>query len=64
MKEALVFAGDNYYPRGGWHDYVASYDSISDAYIVAETLVKFGRFNWAHVVDSKTGTILKQYSQD
>lgn len=27
----LLFAGDGYYPAGGWDDYVGTFDTIDDA---------------------------------
>jgi hypothetical protein len=30
MKRYLVFAGDDYYPAGGWGDFQGSFDSAVD----------------------------------
>lgn len=53
MKRYLLFTGDNYYPSGGWDDFVDSFDSLPDA---LAALGAHGRkMDWFHVVDSHTG---------
>lgn len=56
MKRYLLFAGESYYPVGGWKDFVDSYDTIEEA-------VSYGRAagDWWHVVDSATGKIVEKY---
>lgn len=51
MKRYLLFAGDTYYPGGGWTDFIGSFDSIDDA-IAATGHVQH---DWWHVVDATTG---------
>lgn len=47
MKPFLLFAGDSYYPSGGWNDFVLDYDTVEEA---KEGLS--GRSaDWAHVVN-------------
>lgn len=63
MKRFLVFAGDDYYPIGGWRDLVGSADTISQAKALAPAHVTLadgsrdwaatGGFDWAHVVDTR-----------
>ena len=36
MKRFLVFAGQEYYPLGGWADFKGSYDSIEE--VIAERI--------------------------
>ena len=47
----LLFAGDNYYPEGGWHDFQGAFASIEDA---EEYFRHFRtqecRFDWGHIV--------------
>lgn len=45
-----VFAGNDYYPIGGWSDYRGAYEDAQAAVDIAEALVK-GREEWAEVVD-------------
>ena len=69
MSEALkrywLFAGDEHYAAGGWHDRRGMYDTIPEA--VAEgkrqqTSEWSGRlhdvYEWWHVVDITTGAIV------
>lgn len=51
----LVFAGDNYYPSGGWDDYVDSTTSIEDALVL---LLKVDR-DWWHIVDKDSFKIVR-----
>lgn len=55
MKQFLVFAGSDYYPEGGWHDFVRSFDSKDDA-IMFVAQKRDG--DWWHIVDTKTGMIV------
>lgn len=32
MKRFLLFAGESFYPSGGWHDFIADFDSLNEAY--------------------------------
>lgn len=32
MKKYAVFTFDQYYPRGGWDDYLISFDNIFEAF--------------------------------
>lgn len=57
MKRYLLFAGDNYYPSGGWGDFVTSHDDIE----VLRRHPDFaagsndGGLRWSHIVDTHTG---------
>ena len=51
LKRFLLFAGDEFYPGGGWDDFIAGYDTELEAIRVAED----NKFNWYHVVDTYTG---------
>lgn len=42
----LAFAGDQYYPSGGWRDYRGQFATIEDA--IAEVAGK----DWWHIVDT------------
>lgn len=55
MKRYLVFASAHYYPSGGWHDFVESFDTREEADVCARTVA--GDYVWSHVVDSETGEI-------
>lgn len=49
----LLFAGYNYYPEGGWHDYVGSFATIESAMEHVITL----KSDWYHIVSG--GVIVK-----
>lgn len=59
MERYFVFAGDDYYPSGGWSDYREAFDELPAAIEYADKLVagfqmasgRFVRFDWAEVVD-------------
>ncbi len=54
MKRYLLFKGDSHYPSGGWKDLYGSFDSISGA------LKELGGVEWWHIVDTRTGKIVRQ----
>lgn len=45
----LLFAGDTYYPSGGWDDFVGAFDSIDAAKAGVDP-----KCGWAQVVDMNT----------
>lgn len=53
MERYLLFAGNMYYPYGGWNDLVDSYETIEDAVEFA----KEKNFEWWHVVDPSFGIV-------
>lgn len=56
MKRYIVFAGDNYYPRGGWKDKRGSFDQLDEAVNKAKEYYEEDRgYHWCHVVDLETG---------
>ncbi len=46
----LVFAGDTYYPRQGWNDYVGKFDTCDEA---REAALK-QKSDWWQIVDLST----------
>lgn len=50
-----VFAGNKYYPSGGWYDYKASYTSL----ITALEAVAEMECDWWQIVDLRIGQIVK-----
>ena len=74
IKRYAVFAGDVYYPEGGFEDYFASYDTLDEALalnpLTFETVfdpkimpdeVNEEYNTWAHIVDIQTGEIVAVY---
>jgi hypothetical protein len=56
MKRFLLFAGDTYYPSGGWRDFQGDYESVEDAF--RSLARKRSSFEWYQVVDWKTREIV------
>lgn len=58
----LLFAGDRYYPAGGWRDFQSRWQSQTEAEVAGEELLgqRFQTvnetltFEWWHVVDAAT----------
>jgi hypothetical protein len=53
-SEYLIFAGHNYYPYGGWHDFKGKFNSKDEC---LEYLVNNNKFDWWHIVQD--GKIIK-----
>jgi hypothetical protein len=49
-KPFLVFAGNTYYPSGGWSDLRDSFETLDDA---KDFLIKT-HFDWSHIIDIRT----------
>lgn len=60
MKRYVVFAGDNFYPEGGWFDHRGSFDSEADAKECATALNT--DWGWCHIVDADDQKII--YSKE
>ncbi len=55
MKRFLLFAGDQYYPCGGWRDFQGSFDTLEEALAKAADI----HHDWFQIVDSQSGCIVK-----
>ena len=53
MKRYLLFSGNDYYPTGGWGDFVDDFDTIeeAEAYARKEPL---SEWQWWHIIDTET----------
>lgn len=49
LKRFLLFSGSDYYPGGGWDDFVASFDTLEEA------KDRKSHRDWNQMVDSETG---------
>ncbi len=56
MKPFILFAGSDYYPCGGWEDYVDSFLTVESALEGAANTSG----DWWHIVDVRTGEIVKE----
>lgn len=50
MKQFILFGGDQYYPRGGWSDFMGHFDTLNEAVGVALEANE----DWWHVLDTET----------
>jgi hypothetical protein len=57
-KPFLAFCGAHFYPRGGWGDVVDYFDTVENA--LAALLSGDFDTDWWHVVDIRTGQIVKE----
>lgn len=63
MSKYLLFAGDDYYPKGGAYDLVKSYSSVEEA-INAHTPNKYQYDGgWANILDKDTLKIVKHFKR-
>lgn len=56
MPSYLVFAGGQYYPHGGWSDYIGKVVSIAAA---KDLLLGSGPYEWWQIVDINTLTVVE-----
>lgn len=54
MKRFFLFGGDNYYPSGGWGDFVGDFDSRRDAVLSGMA----SKNDWWHVIDIQTKKVI------
>lgn len=63
MKRFLVFAGDDYYPRGGFGDAQESFDTLDEAICYGHEHAhpySDGGFGWWHVVDMDSRSMVSE----
>ena len=58
-KRYILFAGEAYYPAGGWDDYIASFETLEEAKAAEKEKMKGYQYDWSHVVDLHTGRIVE-----
>lgn len=58
MKRFLLFGGDHFYARGGWVDFLDSYDTLEDAKDAGEATIDQWWNQWFHIVDASSFTIV------
>lgn len=58
MKRFLLFAGENFYPSGGWSDFLSDHDDGEAALSALLDLpIHTPSGQWAHIVDTETGIV-------
>lgn len=66
MNRFLLFAGDRYYPEGGWNDYKRGFDSRREAEKAGDAGLKTGDkrgWEWYQVVDQENGGVIEGISK-
>jgi len=53
----LLFGGSNYYPSGGFDDFIRSFDTIGEVNSYASGIND--RYDWMHVVNTETRELLE-----
>lgn len=56
MKRFLLFVFDEFYPRGGWNDFVDSYETLEAAQARARTR----RSDFYQIVDQTLGEVVEE----
>ena len=59
FKRFLVFEGTDYYPSGGWNDFVGSFDDPEAALVVARKTAN--KSTAVHIIDLVTGRRYDDY---
>lgn len=60
MKKYAVFAGDTYYPDGGWNDFAGWADDPAEiADVLRAYAEKWHGYNWCHAVDISKGEVVE-----
>lgn len=55
----LLFAGDNYYPKGGAEDLIGKFDSIEKAISAHDA----NKYDWANILCVETGKIFIYFGE-
>ena len=61
MKRYLLFAGDNYYPKGGGEDFIAAFDTIEAALLTHDPKKFEYDGGWANIFDVEDLKIVKYF---
>lgn len=62
MKQFLFFAGDHYYPSGGWDDFRDSFDTVEEINEYWLKCLNEKVYDWGHTIDMHTGKMVARYS--
>lgn len=59
MLRFALFGGDDYYPSGGWEDFIDTYATLEEA-VAGGRAFRNKLYGWYHVVDLSTRSIVTQ----
>ena len=54
MKRFLLFAGEEYYPSGGWYDFRGAFDTVEEAKLAVFKLRGCENGYWSQIIDTET----------
>jgi len=60
MLRYALFAGDDYYPNGGWQDFSGSYASLEEALAAGRAHLDENYGSWYQVVDLSVGSVVAE----
>jgi len=63
MKRYLLFTFSNYYPCGGFEDYIDIFDTIEEAYNYWINIPSIDRHCNCQIVDYQTLQIVQEYNE-
>jgi len=52
MKRYLLFSGYEYYPSGGWGDFIGDYNTVEEARNIYKKKTKNSYYVWYHIIDT------------
>lgn len=65
MNRYVIFAGSDYYPQGGFDDFVADFSKLSDAIKFVDEIDEIDEESaeWCHIVDMRKKEKIKQFER-
>ncbi len=60
IKRFLLFSSVNFEPKGGWGDFVCSFDLEEEAFLFVDSDYGKNYCWWWHIVDLTTGKIVRK----
>lgn len=60
MKRFLLFAGENYYPLGGWTDFRDDFDTLEEARAAKNYRHDLQSAEWFQIVDTEQKMVVEE----
>ena len=55
----IIFAGEEYYPKGGAYDIISVHNSLDEALIAFDDTIT--KYDWIHIFDTYTSLLVKEF---
>tara|TARA_B100000925_G_C21832563_1_gene397814 strand:- start:333 stop:515 length:183 start_codon:yes stop_codon:yes gene_type:complete len=55
----IIFAGEEYYPKGGAYDIISVHNSLDEALIAFDNTIT--KYDWIHIFDTYTSLLVKEF---